>query len=517
MFANGRIWPAHLIVFVASACALVIELIAGRILAPYVGVSLYTWTSIIGIVLAGMSLGNYLGGLLADRRASRHTLGLIFLAGSVSSLGILVVTQLVTVADLRVSLLPRIILYTTAIFLLPSVVLGMVSPVVVKLALADLRRTGSTVGAIYAFSTAGSICGTFLTGFWLISWLGTRTIVWLIAAILLLLGLAVGELSRGAKAAVGIVAVTAAGALIVLLAFGLVSLGWSAGQYRGPCQVESNYYCIQIREMGADGHPARALMLDRLIHSFVVLDDPTILGYAYEKAYAVLTAVHAANRPQLDALFLGGGGYTFPRYLEAVYPSASVDVIEIDPAVTRASYEHLGLSPSTRIRSFNGDARMFLKDWTDPKQYDLVYGDAFNDLSIPYHLTTVEFARMLYGRLKPDGIYLANVIDKLEGGEFLRAYANSLRQVFPHVYVFARGEALLPFDRNTYVIMASRQPLDQKRLEAANAAEEAFSRTTPLPDARLDAYLRSGRALILTDDFAPVDQLLANLFVERGS
>ena len=141
MFANGRIWIAYLIVFASSACTLVIELIAGRIMAPYIGVSLYTWTSIIGIVLAGMSVGNYLGGLVADRAPSRRTLGLIFLAAGIASLGILVVTDLVVAARLPLSLLPRIVFYTTAIFFLPSLVLGMVSPVVVKLALTDLERT----------------------------------------------------------------------------------------------------------------------------------------------------------------------------------------------------------------------------------------------------------------------------------------------------------------------------------------------------------------------------------------
>lgn len=565
MFANGRIWIAYLIVFASSACTLVIELIAGRIMAPYIGVSLYTWTSIIGIVLAGMSVGNYLGGLVADRAPSRQTLGLIFLAAGIASLGIMVVTDLVVAARLPLSLLPRIVFYTTAIFFLPSLVLGMVSPVVVKLALTDLERTGNTVGTIYAVSTVGSIVGTFLTGFWLISWLGTRMIVWVVGGSLVVIGLAVGDFLRPRRG-LGILALTGLGAaaalwlnargvlsglagraaaLLVLpavvlgpalimvggllwrrIAMGsggvavaivtLVGLGWNLGLYRAPCRVESDYYCIQILEAIAGDRGARTLMLDRLIHSYVVLDDPTILGYGYERAYAELTQTHAAGRKEVDTLFIGGGGYTFPRYVEAVYPHATVDVIEIDPAVTRATYEHLGLSRETRIRSFNHDARAFLQEWADPKRYDIIYGDAFNDLSVPYHLTTVEFNRMLATRLKPDGIYLANVIDKLEGGEFLKAYVNSLKRVFPHVDILTHSDAGLPFDRNTYVLMASRQPLDHASLETVTSAEPSL-RTVPMPEARLEAYLRSGRALVLTDDFAPVDQLLANLFVERGN
>jgi spermidine synthase len=170
-----------------------------------------------------------------------------------------------------------------------------------------------------------------------------------------------------------------------------------------------------------------------------------------------------------------------------------------------------------RIRSFNEDARTFLMEWTDQKRYDVVFGDAFNDLSIPYHLTTVEFNRIVETRLKPDGIYLVNVIDKFEDGEFLKAYANGLRAVFPHVYLFGRGTEFQPFDRNTYVLMASRQPLNREAFEAVTSTDSVVTRTTPLQQERLNSYLKSGRALTLTDDFAPVDQLLARLFIERGN
>ena len=567
MFANGRIWLAYLIVFVSSACTLIIELVAGRIMAPYIGVSLYTWTSIIGIVLAGMSLGNYLGGVIADRRASRATLGLIFVAGGLATLGILVMTSVVVTLQIQMPLIPKIVLFTTGIFFLPSVILGMVSPVVVKLALQDLKRTGNTVGSIYAFSTVGSIFGTFATGFWLVSWLGTRTIIWLVAATLLIMGVLIGGSWRpkgrfaalsGTLLACGVAlwsnvsgayrwlpegaferlptytafavllvpiaivlaavftprAVLAPSVLAVLVS-GLVYLGWDAGIYRAPCEVESNYFCIRISEATVDGHKVRALVLDHLIHSYVSLDDPKVLGYGYERVYAELTQLYAADHGELDTLFIGGGGYTFPKYVEAAYPHASVDVIEIDPAVTQAAYDHLNLAPDTRIRSFNFDARAFLMDWKDPKRYDVIYGDAFNDLSIPYHLTTVEFDQMIASRLKEDGIYLANVIDKFEGGEFMKAYMNSLKQVFPHVYLFAQGEAWRGAGANTYVVMASQKPFDVARFqEVVGANGEPRSRLLPLPE--LEAYLSSGRRIVLTDDFAPVDQLVARLFVERG-
>ena len=503
-------WISCLLAFISSSCTLVIELIAGRIMAPYIGVSLYTWTSIIGIVLAGMSGGNFLGGYVADRFASRRTLGLIFIAGSIATLGILVVTHAIVHVTFGLSFLPRIVFYVAAIFFLPSFVLGMVSPLVVKLALANLEHSGHTVGTIYAASTVGSIFGTFITGFYLIAWLGTRRIIWLVAGMLLLTGLLIGASDRSRRKAALAVA-----AAVAFATFAAIGVAWKSGQYAAPCDIESNYYCIKVLETSQNGHAARMLMLDRLIHSFVVPDDPLALDYGYERAYSNLTQAHAVD-VRIDTLFIGGGGYSFPRYIEAAYPGSTIDVIEIDPAVIAVAHDRLGLPPTTRIRSFNSDARLFLTEWTDPKQYDFIYGDAFNDLSIPFHLTTVEFNRIIARRLKPHGIYLTNIIDKFEGGEFLKAEANALRASFPHVYIFGRGDAFEPFDRNTYVLMASLQPLNRESLAAITSQDDSSLRTTALGEARMNAYLTSGRALTLTDDFVPVDQLLARLFVERG-
>ena len=568
MFANGRIWLAYLIVFVSSTCGLVIELVAGRIMAPYIGVSLYTWTSIIGVVLAGISLGNYLGGVVADRRASRATLGLVILAAGLASLGIMVMTVVMTglnLADLPFT--ARIVFITAAIFFLPSLILGMVSPIVIKLALQDLQHAGNTVGTIYAVSTVGSIFGTFVTGFWLISWLGTRTIVWLVALILLAMGAVIGEVWRpfGRAAALGgtllacgvalwinsngiyhwlpatgstltwvaagaVIALPAAVALgclfnhkvgvaaanLAIVSYAIVGAGWGDGQYRAPCMVESDYYCIRTMETEQGGHQLRALVLDHLVHSYISLDDPTVLGYGYERVYQEVTQLYAADHKELDTLFIGGGGYTFPRYLEAKYPQASIDVLEIDPAVTRAAHDFLDMPANTRIRSFNADARATLLEWQDPKQYDLVYGDAFNDLSVPYHLTTVEFDRLLAQRMKDDGIYMVNIIDKYEGGEFMKAFANALKQVFPHVYLMAQGEAWKYPSSNTYILLASRKPFDEDRFQSVLTAAGDPPQTKVLPAAQLEHYLASGRALTLTDDFVPVDQLIAPLFVERG-
>jgi len=169
---------------------MVIELIAARILAPYIGVSLYTWTSIIGVILAGIALGNYLGGKIADRYPSPLFLALILFVGGLFTIAILPITNMITPGGWFSSLpvMWNFTLTTAFIFFLPAIILSMVSPMVIKLTLANLGQTGGVVGTIYACSTTGAILGTFMTGFYFILWFGTRTIVWLVAAILILTG-----------------------------------------------------------------------------------------------------------------------------------------------------------------------------------------------------------------------------------------------------------------------------------------------------------------------------------------
>ncbi len=514
------LWKANFIVFMSSTCTLVIELVAGRILAPYIGVSLYTWTSIIGVVLAGISLGNFAGGRLADRKASPGVLGLLFFLGGLATLGILLATSWVTTMPLSynfanytitISLIEKIVLFTTIVFFLPCFILGMVSPVVVKLTLKDLGEAGNVVGMIYAFGAAGSILGTFLTGFILISSLGSRTIIWVVALVLILMGIIFGEYWKVWRKE------TAPVVGLIILAYGIPFSGFrDRAELKAPCIIESNYYCIYVYETKLDdGRPVQALVLDHLIHSYNSLDDPSSLGYGYERIYAEVTDYLSQTKKGLRSLSIGGGGYTFPRYMEAVYPDSSIDVAEIDPAVTRIAHERLGLSPDTRIRTFNGDARAFFINETVQEKYDLAFGDAFNDLSVPYHLTTREFDTLVRSSLKDDGILMANIIDKFKGGAFLGAYMKTAREVFPYVYLLGPGPVWEYGSASTYVVMASMQPFDVEAFKA-HISNGKTPFTAVLEPERLDDHLAGNPFITLTDDYAPVDNLIAPLFVERG-
>ncbi|MCC7353498.1 MAG: fused MFS/spermidine synthase [Anaerolineae bacterium] len=529
MVAFRRPWQANLVVFVSNTCIMTLELVAGRILAPTIGVSLYTWTSIIGVILAGLSLGNYIGGKLADRIASPRTLTMLFWLASVTSLAVLYTHVLM--GDVSwpkaISLPVRIVLLTAGVFFLPSVVLGTISPMVVKLTLVDLGRTGEVVGQIYAASAAGSIVGTFATGFVLISLLGTRVIVVGVAGVLFILGFLIGfrHLRRGTT-------------IVSILAIALMFYSaYSRDLIRSPCWDETNYFCIKVSEQEQPGKPLKVLTLDRLVHSYVDLLDPLHLVYGYEQIYG---AVLAATMPQspLSAFFIGGGGYTFPRYLEAVAPGSHVVVTEIDPGVTRVAHEELGLPYDTGIITYNDDARSFLARDRDGR-YDLVVGDAFNDFSVPYHLTTLEFNELVKTHLKPGGIYMVNLVDGRQG-LFVRAYVRTVRRTFRNVYVAPSVSGNLEDTiRQTFVVVASDRELplgpnqppiagvepglkpgsgaggtpsaqDQKELDVPALLSQF------LTSEQLEAILNARPAPILRDEFVPVDNLLAPVFVDSG-
>jgi predicted MFS family arabinose efflux permease len=180
------------VAFIANGALLVLELVAGRLLAPRIGVSLYTWTAIIGVVLAGISLGSWLGGKLADRRPGRSVLSMLFLASAVSSALILPLTANLDsiAAPVDWATIIQVLWLTTVVFFIPSVLLGAVTPMIVKLALSSLDATGRVVGRIRGAAELGAIVGVFLTGYVLITAFGTRSIVLCVTLTLLLLAVA---------------------------------------------------------------------------------------------------------------------------------------------------------------------------------------------------------------------------------------------------------------------------------------------------------------------------------------
>jgi tetratricopeptide (TPR) repeat protein len=506
-------------VFLSSACIMIVELVAGRVISRHLGQSLYTWTSVIGVVLAGVSLGNYAGGRIADRFDARRTLSALFGLAALSCFSTLVLNNLAggwSVLWERTWPV-RILLHVSITFFLPSAVLGTISPVVAKMAIETSRNVGRTIGGVYAWGTIGSIVGTFLAGFYLIAEMGTTAVVSVVGFLLAALGLVYGARSWLPFAA------TAASAAACWVAIGpgdaAASIGRSLLLRERPdpnvvYEDDSNYSHIAVLENPARAGE-RAIYLDKLEHSIIDVNDPLDLRYAYTWVYEGVLAAAVPPPAPVKALVLGGGGYAFPQYVELSRPGSDVSVVEIDPAVTAAAFAGCGLRRDTRIRTFHMDARNFVADrhralaaGGDAERFDVILGDSVSDFSVPYQLTTVEFTRMVRDLLREDGLYLLNLIDMFQVGRFLGAVVNTCRAVFPHVYVFSCKKELE--GRDTFVVVCARKERDPAAMLAAMRERRGFA-GGPLSAENLAALAETSGGLVLTDDYAPVENLLAEV------
>jgi spermidine synthase len=513
------LWKALAIVFISSFCVMVIELIAARILAPYIGVSLYTWTSIIGVIMAGIAIGNFLGGKIADKYPSPSLLAVVFIAGGAATIAILPLVKWIAFAPWFVNL-PIILSFVfkaAGVFMLPALILSMVSPFVIKLTLANTETAGGTVGTIYAFSTVGSILGTFVTGFYLILWFGTRSIVWMVAGLLILVGIVSWfvlanpnsrwRISRANLATLALLVVVVAGAAVLYRQSDL----WQQLYAK-----ESNYFAINVTTEDTENGTKRALILDHLVHSFVYPEDPKRLDYGYETTFIELTRYLMKEHQEPRILHLGGGGYSFSRYMESVYPSSINEVIEIDPEVTKIAYSELGLPPDIDIKTYNEDARLFLIQDKSQKKYDVVAGDVFNDLSTPYHLTTLEFNELIKSHMTDDGIYMINIIDDLQTGKYIPSFVSTLKKTFKHVYLLAPSEDWRSFGMYTFVIAASDRAIERADyLDYLKQLGIQRPSAYPTLEADLAQYLNEREPILLVDDHVPTDILVAPMIGRR--
>ncbi len=516
---------AYLIVFLASFAGMTLELAAARLLAQILGVSLYTWTGVIGVMLAGTAIGNWLGGVIADRAgksddpdAARRTLAGSLILACCCGVYVLIAFMAAVRAGLFADfgIVGQVLAWTFTLFFPAMLALGTISPQVIRLAVPDVAHVGRVAGRVYAWSTVGAIAGTFAAGFVLVSQLGMFRTVIVAAALPGVAAVVVGSFWNRA-ALLYPLSLAFGGVLASLIVF-----------HPGTFAItrETNYYTIAVhkpsdKEVEADGYPADGLKLDldHLTHSMVRPSDPTYLFYPHEQIQMEFLRRASAEHPDgPKVLVVGGGGYTFPRCARTLVPSSAVDVVEIDPGVTAVSYSHLGLDPNLNIASYHMDGRQFVAEKAAAGHYHLITLDAVNDLSVPAHLLTREFNEQVKRCLTPDGVYLLTVIDVPDGGRLWAAAVHTLRETFPHVELLISSATNLGKlgDQQVMVIYASTRPLDLDRLRAELAKQKVTSPFThQLPPADLAALLGKRRPLVLTDQFAPVDNLMAPVFRQR--
>ena len=448
------------LVFVSSGAVLVLEILGIRLLAPYVGLTLETTTTIIGTVLAGIATGAAVGGRAADRFDERRLIALLLATG-----GLLAIATVPLVRGLGDALRgggdPAAFIVTLIALFPPAAVLSAVTPAVVRLQLRDLGTTGEVVGRLSAWATAGGLVGTFATGFVIVPLLPTDVAVLIVGGVLVALGVA-----RGATWTLAAGAALAAAATI------------ATGP---PCDAETSYHCARVVEdTGRDG--GRVLVLEDLPHSYVDLGDPLHLEFSYTQWIG--EAIDGLDGGPLDAVFLGGGGFTLPRYVAATRPGSRSRVLEVDGDLVALARERLGLRTGPDLAVRVGDARVTLRG-EETASADLVVGDAFGGRAVPWHLTTAEFVAEVRRVLRPGGLYALNVIDYRPFG-LVRAEAATLLEAFDEV-------ALVTHDRpgGNFVFLAS-----DGELPAAAALDRA------------EVQRFAGDADPLRDDDAPADQLL---------
>jgi spermidine synthase len=473
-------------VIVSGASVLAIELLGTRVIAPFYGVSLFTWSALISVTLAALSVGYALGGRWADRgpKLSRFCT-IIGLAG----LWIIIVPWLrtpVLAATEPLGLRAAVLIAATVLFFPPLALLGMVSPYAIRLVASSLEVVGRTAGNLYAVSTVASVAAALATGFFLIPNVGLYHLILAIGVALLATALAglVGE--RKLKTAiVPALAIAAAG-----------TLGWratpaqTADPENGLVAIEQSAYA-EIRVVDFDD--VRYMIIDGGTHTIV--DRAT--GESVFPYVNVLDIAKGFFEQPGEMLLVGlGGGSVVKHYVRDGW---RVDAVEIDPLVTQMAHEHFMLR-ADEAQVYEMDGRQYLIS-TD-KAYDLIIMDAFGSSAIPFHLVTEEAFALIRSRLTPDGVCAMNVESVGWHDLLVLALAATAHTQFEHVLALPIAEP--PNQIGNLVLMISNE-----ELELAEDPPVPGYRFSPEYD-RAHAWdnrfvPETKDAVVLTDELNPVD------------
>lgn len=489
---------ATALAFGSSGAVLVLEIVALRLVGPYVGVTLQVSSSVIGVALAAIAYGAWIGGRLADKFDARRLLAPALILGAI---GTAVTLPLVRWGGelLRGGAAPAVLMLAALAIFLPALVLSTIAPMVVKLQLADLRQAGSVVGRLSSIGTLGAITATLVTGFVFVAAMPSSAIVLSLAVLLAVSGFVLAWWLRRDGTRPDLPGSPRLRASLAVV--GLVGAGLGATAPT-PCDVETAYHCASVTE-DPEREGGRTLILNSARHSYVDLNDPTYLEFEYVQWIGAVADVLKPAGTPIDALHLGGGGFTVPSYLRATRPGSDQLVLELDGGLVDLDERSLGLKTGPDLRVRVGDARVGLAERPDAS-YDLVVGDAFGHLAVPWHLATREMAADVARALRSDGIYAQNVID-YPPNRFIRAETATVAAAFPHVALIAPPEALAGERGSNFVILASKAPLP---LDAVRPAlSKLKDPVTLLTGTELTDFIDDSP--VLTDDYAPVDQLLA--------
>ncbi len=525
--AAGHTWQGWLLivlVFVAGASSLAVELSASRLLAPYFGTSLFVWANLIGLILLYLTIGYYVGGRLADRFPRPGVLYLLttiaaFLVGVIPFISRPILGwSLTSFATYSISVFYGSLVAVILLFAIPMILLGCVSPFAIRLRIEQVGRSGHTAGQLYAISTAGSILGTFLPVLWLIPTIGTRYTFFVFAVSLLLVsivGLVTTQLSIPRlpdtrrwldKSLLSILLLIPMGAAMLSINGPIKPPGGSDGGGVLVAERESAYNYIQVVRVGEQVQ----LVLNEGLAVHSIYDPNQLLTQGPWDYFMVAPYFNKPPFTQSQvhrACIIGLGAGTIPRELTAAYGPLPIDGVEIDGTIVDLGRQYFHMN-EPNLNVIVQDGRYFLR--TTSHKYDIIGIDAYQQPYVPFQLTTLEFFQEVRAHLTPTGVAVINAGRTSKDFRLVEALAQTMHGVFSNVYI-------IDTERFTNsIIIGTNAPtsLDNFRTNATGL-------TNPLLQSVAQASLTYGNMreerntnIYFTDDRAPVEQLIDQIILD---
>ncbi len=496
-------------VFISGAVVMALELLGSRLLAPVFGSSIFVWGSLIGVVLAALSVGYYLGGRLADLKPDFQILSIVIFAAGLFVVGLPALAPPLFDFTVKLGIGDRYspLLATTALLGPPSILLGMVSPYAIRLVTRSVEKLGRASGNLYALSTLGSIIGTFLTVFVLIPSFGVNKIILALGVTLLVV--AFFGLGLRLKVFVLLVLLVLPFAAPYLVSRRLTIAAYTLALGDTIYETDTPYHHLLVADSYDPTHQSyvRYLILDDNLHSAMDLNYPDRAVFDYTDYFHMGFLL---NPKITRVLFIGGGGFTGPKAFLKDYPNVTVDVAEIDPEVIRVAEEYFFVNASNpRLHIYNDDGRIFLQE--NAQKYDLVVLDAYSKSYVPFHLMTAEFFKEVAAHLTGEGSVISNLIAGINGdaSKLLAAEARTMGTTFPNVYVFPVSGTDYQNPQNV-IILATLQSSTLTKADFENLATRTTSFEPPTLKDDVANYfsIETSNAPVLTDNYAPVETLL---------
>ncbi|MBT6254304.1 fused MFS/spermidine synthase [Candidatus Uhrbacteria bacterium] len=487
------------IAFVAGMSIMAMEIGASRLIAPFFGTSLFVWTNVIGVVMIALSIGYYIGGKLADKKPElKMLLWLLCIAGlmfafvpfAAAPLAIVIKLAIFETASASTMIMLGSFLLILILFAMPLLLLGMVSPYVIKLYADDEAHLGEQAGSIFALSTVGSILGTFLPTLWLIPTVGTRWTI-LIFALILIVVSGVG-LYRDKRYILLVIVFAIFGSFSMLEPVSARSI------YRG----ESVYQYIEVIE---DDDDRRMLLFNEGLGVQSVFDPEDIFLGMYYDYYLPLPELF---EDEVNVGIIGLAGGSLSRAFTSIYGDrVAIDGVEIDKKVIEVAREYFELDqPSLTV--FNEDGRLFVE--RKQSAYDLLIIDAYTQqLYIPFTMTTQEFWRDAELALKDGGVVALNMNATSLEAPLLSAISNTVSSVFSHTYV-------VPLTHNAswnYIVLASNGPINLELLHELELEEPLNTYANVLSSQAVE-FVHDPEQLVLTDDRAPIELMTEEMIID---